>query len=140
VGFSLCPTKGLKSSEVGKGEYVEMKDLYSERRSQLPQSYVSFIERKGGWEGELGNDLGYVVLWEKESIQESYDAYEMAQYLSDRWFPFGSDGGGEMLCFDLQAGNDQVWCLPFIGMSDEESMLRYKSFEEIAAAAVAKSS
>jgi hypothetical protein len=111
-----------------------MKDLYTERRPQLPQSYVSFIEHYRGWDGELGNDLGYVQLWKRETIQERYDAYEMAQYLSDRWFPFGSDGGGEMLCFDLSSGNDQVFCVPFIGMSDEEAILQYESFEDIAAA------
>lgn len=111
-----------------------MADLYAERRPQLPPSYVSFIEGHGGWEGDLGDDLGYVVLWDRATIQERYDGYEMAQYLSARWFPFGSNGGGEMLCFDLPSGTDQVFWVPYIGMSDEEAMPRYCSFAEVAEA------
>jgi SMI1 / KNR4 family (SUKH-1) len=109
-------------------------DLYTERRPQLPTSYVSFIEGHGGWESDLGDDLGYVVLWDRATIQERYDGYEMAQYLSSRWFPFGSNGGGEMLCFDLPSGTDQVYWVPYIGMSDEEAMPRYDFFAEVAAA------
>ncbi|MEN6535541.1 MAG: SMI1/KNR4 family protein [Bryobacteraceae bacterium] len=56
----------------------------------------------------------------------------MTQRLSDRWFPFGSNGGDEMLCFDLDSATDQVLWIPFIGMSDKEALLRYKSFEDIA--------
>ena len=111
-----------------------MADLYTQRRAQLPPSYVSFIENHGGWEGDLGDELGYVVLWDRGTIQERYDAYEMAQYLSPRWFPFGSNGGGEMLCFDLSSGTGRVYYVPYIGMSDEEAMLRYDSFTDLAAA------
>jgi hypothetical protein len=111
-----------------------MADFYTERRAQLPPSYVAFIENHGGWEGDLGDELGYVVLWNWATIQEWYDDYEMAQYLSARWFPFGSNGGGEMLCFDLPSGTDRVYWIPYIGMSDEEAILRYDSFAEIIAA------
>jgi hypothetical protein len=74
------------------------------------------------------------MLWDRVSIQENYDGYEMAQRLSDRWFPFGSNGGGEMLCFDLSSGTDQVYWVPYIGMSDEYALLTYDSFAEVAAA------
>ena len=111
-----------------------MTDLYTERRAQLPSSYVSFIEGHGGWEGDLGEEFGYVVLWDRDTIQERYDGYEMAQRLSARWFPFGSDGGGEVLCFDLPSGTDKVYWVSYIGMSDEDAMLWYDSFAEIAAA------
>lgn len=66
-----------------------MPDRYAEKRSVLPPSYVEFIETDNGWEGDLGEELGYVVLWAKETIQERWDDYEMGRYLSDRWFPFG---------------------------------------------------
>jgi hypothetical protein len=111
-----------------------MADRYTELRSALPRSYVQFIESHNGWEGDLGDDLGYVVIWNRETIQERWDGYKMAQYLSQRWFPFGSNGGGEMLCFDLPSGRDQVFWLPYIGMSDEEAIIRYDSFADVAAA------
>ena len=111
-----------------------MVDLYTERRPELPLSYVSFIEGYGEWEGDLGNDLGYVMLWDKAAIQECYVDCEMAEYLNARWFPFGSNGGGEMLCFDLLSGTDQVYWIPYIGMSDEAAMPLYDSFAEVAVA------
>ena len=110
-----------------------MADRYAELRSVLPSSYVEFIESHNGWEGELGEEIGYVVLWDRETIQERWDSYEMAQYLSERWFPSGSNGGGEMLCLDLRSGTDSVFWIPYIGMSDEEAVLRYDSFADLAA-------
>ncbi len=71
-----------------------MGDIYIERKAILPASYVAYIETRNGWEGDLGEELGYVVLWDKETIQDRWDAYEMSGSLGDRWFPFGSDGGG----------------------------------------------
>ncbi|MCE9552552.1 MAG: SMI1/KNR4 family protein [Planctomycetes bacterium] len=111
-----------------------MKDRFSKFLAQLPPSYIAFIEEHNGWEGDLGENLGYVVLWAKETIQERYDAYEMALYLRPHWFPFGSNGGGEMLCFDLRSDSDRVFWMPYLGMSDDEAMLRYDSFADIAQA------
>ncbi len=108
-----------------------MSDRYTEKRQLLPSAYVEYIETFNGWEGDLGDKLGYVVLWDKETIQERWDSYEMAQYLSDQWFLFGSDGGDEMLCFDLESAGDSVFAIPYIGMSGEEAMLRYDSFKEL---------
>jgi SMI1 / KNR4 family (SUKH-1) len=109
-----------------------MPDRYFEKKAVLPTSYVEFIETSDGSEGDLGEELGYVALWAKESIQERWDAYEMASCLSDRWFPFGSNGGGEMLCFDLDSGGDGVCWMSYIGMSDEDAMQRAYSFKDIA--------
>ena len=108
-----------------------MPNRYTAFRDTLPPSYVEFIESHDGWEGDLGDELGYFVIWSRDSIQENWDGYEMAQYLSDRWFPFGSNGGGEMLCFDLESGSDVVFWVPFIGMSDDEAMSQPYSFTDV---------
>jgi len=76
----------------------------------------------------LGDDFGYVVVWKKETIEERWTAYEMALNLSDHWFPFGSDGGGEMLCFDLRQKEDAVFWIPYVGMADDEAMKKHESF------------
>jgi hypothetical protein len=109
-------------------------DRYTDFRAELPASYVAFIESHSGWEGDLVDNLGYVVIWNRETIQERWDAYEMGQYLSGPWFPFGSDGAGEMLCFDLSSRTDRVYKIPYIGMSDEEAIPGYDSFATVAAA------
>lgn len=110
-----------------------MPDRYTTFRPSLPPSYVALIESHDGWEGDLGDDLPYGVIWSRGSIQGRWDDYEMGQYLSDRWFPFGSDGGDEMLCFDLSSGTDRVFWIPYIGMSDEEAMARDYTFSDIVA-------
>lgn len=109
-----------------------MPNRYVEMRAALPRSYVDYIEANNGWEGFLKGGDEYVVLWDKEAIQENYDAYEMHENLGPHWFAFGSDGGGEMLCFDLNSGSDAVYMVPFIGMSDEEPILAHKSFRQLA--------
>jgi hypothetical protein len=63
-----------------------------------------------------------------------WDDCEIDQTLSDRWFPFGSNGGGEMLCFNITSGTDTIYWIPFIGMSEEEALPQGESFAEIAAA------
>ncbi len=109
-----------------------MSDRYSVLRDKLPPSFVKFIDSHDGWEGDLGDELGYVIIWNRESIQEQWNGYEMALYLSDRWFPFGSDGGGEMLCFDLSSGSDNIFWMPYVGMSDEAAMAQPFTFTDLA--------
>ena len=108
-----------------------MTDRYIDKRDYLPQSYLDYIEINNGWEGDLGDAFGYVVIWDKETIQDRWAEYEMSEYLSDYWFPFGSDGGGEMLCFDLRRKDDVVFIMPYVGMSDNDATRKHDTFEEL---------
>lgn len=110
-----------------------MSDRYVQKRSLLPASYAQFIESHNGWEGDLGDYYGYVVLWAKELIEDRWQGYEMAKYLPDYWFPFGSNGGSDMLCFDLRKKGDTLYLIPYIGMCEEDAMEHCVSFELIAA-------
>ena len=109
-----------------------MNDLYLEKKAILPPSYVEHIEAYNGWEGDPGDGIGYIVVWDKETIQDRWESYEMAEHLGEDWFPFGSNGGDEMMCFDLRAGGDTVFWLPYIGMADETPLLRFDSFTQLA--------
>ena len=109
-----------------------MIDHYDETRSSLPTSYVAYVETVGGWQGFLAGSDGYIDLWNRGSIQKHYQSYTMDEFLDSRWFPIGSNGGGEMLCFNLDLRNDSIYLLPFIGMADEEPILFHRSFEELA--------
>jgi hypothetical protein len=126
------------TSQAMRDALTGARDRYVQRRAELPRSYVDFIESRDGWEGDLGDELGYVVIWARGTIQERWDDYEMALNLSARWFPFGSDGGGEMLCFDLATKTDRVFYIPYVGMTDDEAMPRYDSFADLAAAILAR--
>ena len=109
-----------------------MAERYAEMRATLPPAYVDYIETHKGWEGYLSGGDEYVVLWDKEDIAEYYAGYEMSKNLNPRWFAFGSNGGGEMLCFDLESRTDCVYMLPFIGMSNETAILAHESFYDLA--------
>ena len=56
---------------------------YADLHDKLPatHTYAKFIEWHNGWESDLGDELGYAVIWNRESIQERWDDYEMAKYL-----------------------------------------------------------
>jgi len=51
--------------------------------------------------------------------------------LDRRLLPFGADAGDEMLVFDLDRGDDAVFMLPCIGMSDEEPIELIDSFQRL---------
>ncbi len=107
-------------------------DRYTQKKSQLPESYRAFIETRNGWEGDLGDYYGYVVIWDKAKIQEHWAAYEMTKYLPDHWFPFGTNGGDDILCFDLKKKGDTSYLIPFIPMCEQDAMEHCISFELIA--------
>jgi len=109
-----------------------MSECYGRRKAELPPAYVAFIEANDGWEGFPAGGEDYVVLWERQLIGKYFENYEMDKHLDPRWFPIGSNGGGEMLCFDLASGNDAVYWLPFITMSGEDAILRYQTFLDLA--------
>lgn len=111
-----------------------MADRYARLRNKLPPSYVKFMESRDGWAGDLGDELGYVDVWSRDRVQENWRGYQMANRLSDRWFAFGSDGGGEMLCFDLESESDAIFWINFISMSDEDALKQPFSFADVAAA------
>ena len=108
-----------------------MSDRYTQNRGKLPASYVTFIEECGAWEGDLGDYYGYIVLWRMEEIQEQWIAYEMEKYLPAYWFAIGTNGGGDMVCFDLRTKGDTTYYIPFIGMSESDAMEHCVSFSLI---------
>ncbi len=109
-----------------------MLNRYVEVRDMLPPSYIDFVESNDGWQGVLSGEFDYVDLWNRNAIQEFYESYEIHKHLDSRWFVFGSNGGGEMLCFDLDAGTDSVYMLPFIGSANETPILLCESFRGLA--------
>lgn len=90
-----------------------------------------------GWEGDLGDEFGWVVIWARSRVDQDWDDYQMAEYLSDTWFPFGTYNDSEMLCFDLRRSDDAVFLIPYVGMSDGEALPKFESFEPMATAIAA---
>ena len=81
----------------------------------LPEAYIEFLRRHNGGEGAVVIEPGWISLWPAEEVVELNAQYDVAEYFPG-YFVFGSDGGGEMLAFEMQDGSDcKVVMLPFIG-------------------------
>ncbi len=96
----------------------------------LPDEYLDFMRLANGGEGELGIWPGWFILWAIENVVEWNKDYEVA----DRYpgfLAFGSNGGGEMLAFDLRNQEPfPVVALPHIGFDAEDAMFVAHSFHE----------
>lgn len=97
----------------------------------LPSAYLSYLRRVGGGEGDLGVEPGWIQFWPVEEVLELNLAYEIRQNLPG-FLGFGSNGGGELLAFDMREGGDPpVVMVPFIPMCADEAQLIATSFEEL---------
>ena len=96
----------------------------------LPGAYLNYLRRIGGGEGELGVDPGWIEFWPAAEVLELNRAYEVRENLPG-FFGFGSNGGGELLAFDMrEAGKAAVVMVPFIPMSAADAQLVATAFEE----------
>lgn len=99
----------------------------------LPNDYLNFLSHSNGGEGELGVQPGWFQLWEAENVIQFGVDYEVPKY-APGFFAFGSNGGGEILAFDIRndAGRPIV-ALPCIGLEPDEAMLVAANFADFAA-------
>lgn len=81
----------------------------------LPESYIEFLGTHNGGEGDVATQAGWVSLWPAEEVVGLNEEYNVAEYFPG-YFAFGSDGGGEMLAFEVINGRgSRVVMLPFVG-------------------------
>jgi hypothetical protein len=81
----------------------------------LPDEFFAFYAASDGGEGELGMEPGWFALWRAEDIVSRNVEYELTREYPG-YFGFGSNGGGEMLAFEVIDGRcGQVAMLAFIG-------------------------
>ena len=100
---------------------------------ELPNDYLTFLSHSNGGEGELGIQPGWFILWEAENVIQFGIEYEVPKY-APGFFAFGSNGGGELLAFEIR-NNDEcpVVMLPCIGMETNSAMQVAANFTEFAA-------
>jgi hypothetical protein len=96
-----------------------IQDLVSECAIDLPDEYLEFLRFSNGGEGELGVEPGWFQIWPAEQVLELNKVYEVDTNVPG-FFAFGSNGGGEMLVFDVRS--KQPWSIamiPFIPMQSD---------------------
>ena len=87
--------------------------------------FDKYINEAISGEGFIGED-NYLLLWEKDEIEELNDAYETQEFLSDIIL-IGSDGGD--MAYGINKNGDYIE-VPFIGMDDSEVAVVAANFEE----------
>lgn len=96
----------------------------------LPEDYITLLGYSNGGEGELGVEPGWFYLWSVEELLEYNKGYNVEESVPG-FLGFGSNGGGEMLAFDMRGEKPwNVVMIPFIGMQVEEAILIADDFNE----------
>jgi hypothetical protein len=95
----------------------------------IPASYEAYVEANGAVQCFTHDEgpPGVVALWPLEELTGNNAGYGLELY-APGFVAFGSDGGGELLCFD---GSGAVFMLPAIGMEPEVAIRIASSFEEL---------
>src|SRR5512139_3305998 len=95
------PTTKWKRESPAQSEAVQR--LAAESKVELPEDYIALLHYSNGGEGELGVEPGWFQLWPAEKVMEFNQGYEV-ETNAPGFFGFGSNGGGEMLAFDMRGG------------------------------------
>ena len=93
----------------------------------LPEAYLQFLALSNGGEGSLGAEPGWFQLWSASAVLERNKGYGVLEALPG-FFGFGSDGGGELLAFQLNISEAPVFMVPFIPLEASEARLVAPSF------------
>jgi hypothetical protein len=98
-----------------------IQQLLAESEIDLPEEYLTLLRHSNGGEGELDVEPGWFQLWPAEQVVEFNRGYEVAKN-APGIFGFGSNGGGEMLAFDMRCGEPwRIVMIPFIPMRIEDA-------------------
>jgi hypothetical protein len=106
-----------------------VRKLVVESRIELPEEYLTLMLHSNGGEGDLAIEPGWFQIWPAEQVIELNRGYEVEKN-APGFFAFGSDGGGEMLAFDIREGKPwKVVMIPFIPMTADHAVTIAEDFE-----------
>jgi len=114
--------------EPAKPETIQ--NLIDYATDELPKEYLALLRYSDGGEGKLNLETGWFMLWSSAEVIELNKGYEIDKNLPG-YFGFGSNGGGELLAFDMESGRPwKIVMIPFIPMSAKEAEVIANNFEE----------
>jgi hypothetical protein len=87
--------RGSKASEAAINALIETASII------FPDVYLAFLRNSNGAAGDLGIEPGYAVFWRAEEVIANNERYKVTEF-APGVFGFGSDGGGELLAFDIR--------------------------------------
>ncbi len=95
----------------------------------LPEAYLQFLALSDGGEGPLGAEPGWFQVWPASTVLERNKGYGVFEALPG-FFGFGSNGGGELLAFQLNSTDAPVFMVPFIPLEASDACLVAPSFSD----------
>jgi hypothetical protein len=102
-------------------------DIFLEHANfELPDGFIDFFSQANG--AEIFNGKDYIILWPLTEMIKLNQDYKVSEY-ANAFFIFGSDGGDTAYCIEKKTG--YIFDMPFIGMSNEDAVFRYKSFKAL---------
>jgi SMI1 / KNR4 family (SUKH-1) len=106
-----------------------LRELVAATPSQLPEAYLALLQVSDGGEGDLGVQPCWCCLWPARDVHRFHEEYEVPRY-APGLLAFASNGGGELLAFDLRNGPPYpIVSVPCIGMTLKEARLVAADFE-----------
>ena len=109
--------KKLHGFNMSQDEAIKLNSKY--------EHYEKFLNKTIAGEGVL-NEVNYLLLWDKNEIQDLNNAYEVEEFLSGIIL-IGSDGGDVAYGINVKGEFIEV---PFIGMDDEEVKIVASDFDQ----------
>ena len=110
-----------------KPSEAELEKFLPQLPLNLPKSYIDFLKRHNGANGDLPVQPFWFELWQINELNQANQDAEIQKYLPN-YFGIGGNGGGELLAFNLE--NQKVFTIPFIVMEEKDALLIAESFEE----------
>jgi hypothetical protein len=91
----------------------------------LPVGFIEFFKGANG--AYITTEESYISLWPLTEMFLLNEEYSVNEYAPE-FFVFGSDGGDT--AFAIEKSTGYIFEMPFIGMSNDEAIFKFKSFNE----------
>jgi hypothetical protein len=91
----------------------------------LPKGFMDFFKESNG--ADVSSDTSYVTLWPLTDMIQLNKEYNVDEYASN-FFIIGSDGGDTAYAIEKTTG--YIFEMPFIGMSNDEAVFKFKGFDD----------
>ena len=104
----------------------ELQEFLNQVVFNLPDGFLAFFKEANG--ANVYSDEGYMLLWPLTDMVRFNKEYSVDKY-APNFFIFGSNGGDTAYAVEKSTG--YIFEMPFIGMSDEESVFKCQTFTEL---------